>query len=244
MVIFMVASLPKNLTMADNIIREKVRVPPQNIEAEMALLGSIMLRPDSIYEVIDIITPKSFYANRHAVIFEGMLDLFTKRTPIDLLSLSSRLKEKNHLDQVGGASYLTELVNTVPSSANIKHYAEIVEKKHIMRRLIDASEYISHLGYDESAELEETLDLAEKQVYDITTGGSTHKFVTMKDELIKAWERLEFLHNNTGALGRIPTGFFNIKQNWAEQKKQAFFTLPPPLSKGKPPLVWELPRRQ
>lgn len=239
----MVASLPKNLTMADNIIREKVRVPPQNIEAEMALLGSIMLRPDSIYEVIDIITPKSFYANRHAVIFEGMLDLFTKRTPIDLLSLSSRLKEKNHLDQVGGASYLTELVNTVPSSANIKHYAEIVEKKHIMRRLIDASEYISHLGYDESAELEETLDLAEKQVYDITTGGSTHKFVTMKDELIKAWERLEFLHNNTGALRGIPTGFPDIDHKLAGLQKADLIILAARPSIGKTSLALDIARQ-
>ncbi len=86
--------------MAENIIRDRVRIPPQNIEAEMALLGSVMLRPDCIYEIVDLVTPKTFYAERHAVIFEGMLDLFSKRRPIDLLSLSSALKEKNQLDQV------------------------------------------------------------------------------------------------------------------------------------------------
>jgi replicative DNA helicase len=123
--------------MAVAISRDKLRIPPQSLEAEQALLGSIMLRPDAMYEFMDLIHPKSFYAEKHALIFETMLELFSKRDPIDLLSLSSRLKEKNILDSIGGASYLTELVNTVPSSANIKHYADIVSKKFMMRRLID-----------------------------------------------------------------------------------------------------------
>src|SRR3989344_5729480 len=125
--------------MADRPIINHMRIPPQSQDAEMALLGSIMLRPEAIYEILDVITPRSFYFEKHKIIFETMLELFGKSTPIDLLSMSSRLKEKNYLDQIGGASYLTELVNIVPSSANIKHYAEIVEKKHMMRSLIEAS---------------------------------------------------------------------------------------------------------
>lgn len=229
--------------MSDNFIRERVRIPPQNIEAEMALLGSVMLRPESIYEIVDIINPKSFYAERHATIYDTMLDLFGKRKPIDLLSLSSALKEQNHLDQVGGASYLTELVNTVPSSANVKHYAEIVSKKFMMRRLIEASEYISHLGYDEAAELEETLDKAEKHIYDITQSGGVHKFVAMKDELVEAWERLDKLHNSTGELRGIPTGFNDIDNKLAGLQKADLIILAARPSMGKTSLALDIARQ-
>lgn len=229
--------------MAENIIRDRVRIPPQNIEAEMALLGSVMLRPDCIYEIVDLVTPKTFYAERHAVIFEGMLDLFSKRRPIDLLSLSSALKEKNQLDQVGGASYLTEIVNTVPSSANVKHYADIIQKKFMMRRLIDASEYISHLGFDEAAELEETLDKAEKHIYDITSNGGVHKFSAMKDELVEAWERLDNLHNNKGDLRGIPTGFQEIDNKLAGLQKADLIILAARPSMGKTSLALDIARQ-
>src|ERR1700722_17628956 len=116
-----------------------LRVPPQSIEAEMALLGSIMLRPEVINEIVDFIGTESFYSEKHRLIFKAMLELFNKSTAIDLLSLSSHLRDKSALDHIGGASYLTELVNTVPSSANIKHYAEIVQKKYVMRNLIRCS---------------------------------------------------------------------------------------------------------
>src|SRR3989344_4873181 len=127
-----------------------LRVPPHSLEAEMALLGSIMLRPDAIYEVLDIVIPASFYFEKNKTIFETMLELFGKHQPIDILSLSSRLKEKDLLERVGGATYLTELSSAVPSSANAKHYAEIVMKKYMMRQLIEASEFLSHLGFNEA----------------------------------------------------------------------------------------------
>ncbi len=231
------------MPMAEHIIRDKVRIPPQNTEAEMALLGSIMLRPESIYEIIDLVTPKSFYAERHAIIFDTMLDLFTKRTPIDLLSLSSRLKEKNILDQMGGASYLTELVNTVPSSANIKHYAEIIQKKYMMRQLIGASEYISHLGFDESSDLEDLLDKAEKHIYDITQKGGVHKFVEMKDELAEAFERLERLHNSKGELRGVPTGFKELDHKLAGFQKADLIILAARPSMGKTSLALDIARQ-
>ncbi|MEX2010419.1 MAG: DnaB-like helicase N-terminal domain-containing protein, partial [Parcubacteria group bacterium] len=118
----------------------KIRVPPHNLDAEMALLGSVMLRPDAIYEVMDTVKPESFYFDKHRIIFETMLELFGRHQPIDLLSLSSRLKEKELLERVGGTTFLSELTSVVPSSANIKHYAEIVRKKFMMRELIEASE--------------------------------------------------------------------------------------------------------
>ena len=99
----------------------KLRIPPQNVESEQALLGSIMLKPEVLYDIADTITPEVFYSSKHGLVYEGMLDLFNKKEPIDILSLSSRLKEKDVFDAIGGDNYLAELVNCVPSSANAKH---------------------------------------------------------------------------------------------------------------------------
>src|SRR5258706_3297951 len=111
----------------------RLRIPPQSLEAEMALLGSIMLRPEALYDISEIITADSFYSEKHRIIFETMMELFVKRSPIDLLSVSSRLKEKGWLDQIGGNTYLTEVVNVVPSSSNVIYYALLVQKKYMMR---------------------------------------------------------------------------------------------------------------
>jgi replicative DNA helicase len=229
--------------MSETFIKERVRIPPQSLEAEMALLGSIMLRPEAIYEIMDFIVSECFYASRHCIIFDTMIELFGKRNPIDLLSLSSRLKEKKVLDQIGGASYLTELVNTVPSSANIKHYADIVQKKHMMRRLIDASEYIAHLGFDEGTDIEETLDKAEKRVYEVTNYAGTHKFVHMKDELAGAWERLDNLQNNKGELRGVPTGFTEIDNKLAGLQKADLIILAARPSMGKTALAMDIARQ-
>jgi len=229
--------------MSDNIIRGKVRIPPQSLEAEMAMLGSVMLRPESIYEIIDIVSPQSFYSEKHAIIFDSMLDLFNKHQPIDLLSLSSRLKEKKILDQIGGSSYLTELVNTVPSSANIKHYAEIIQKKYMMRRLIDASEYLSHLGFEEASDLEEVLDRAEKKIYEITSSGAVHKFTELKEELAEAWERLDKLHNAKGELRGIPTGFPDLDNKLSGLQKSDLIILAARPSMGKTSLALDIARQ-
>ncbi len=120
-----------------------IRIPPNNTEAEKALLGSVMLRPEVMFEITDLANPTSFYSEKHRLIFETMLELFSKRNPTDLLTVSARLKEKNILDEIGGNSYLGELVNCVPSAANATYYAQIIQKKHIARNLIGAADYIS-----------------------------------------------------------------------------------------------------
>src|SRR3989344_7185316 len=120
--------------------KNNIRIPPQNIASEQAVLGSIMLRKDAIHEVEDIINADSFYAEKHKIIYGAMLDLSLKNEPIDMLSLSAKLSEQKSLERVGGNQYLAEIVNTVPSSANIKHYANIVQKKYILRSLIEAAD--------------------------------------------------------------------------------------------------------
>ncbi len=221
----------------------KLRIPPQNIDSEKALLGSIMLRPEGMHEISDIMTPEAFYVEKHRMIYEAMLDLFTKNEPIDLLSLSSRLKEKGKLDSVGGSAYLTDLVNIVPSASNIKHYAEIVYRKYAMRSLIHASEFIGELGYDEAQELDQLLDKAEKKIYDVTSSPALHKFVSLRDTLSDAWERIDHLHKSKDELRGIRTGFRDLDNMLAGLQKSDLIILAARPSMGKTALALDIARQ-
>jgi len=208
----------------------------------MALLGSIMLRPEALFDITDQITPDSFYSEKHRIIYETMMELHTKRSPIDLLTVSTRLKEKGWLDQIGGNTYLTEIVNVVPSSANIEHYAGIVQKKYMMRRLIEASDHISQIGYDENKELEEMLDHAEKKLFDVTNFNTSHKFVPLKDELTEAWERLDKIHTDGQGMRGIPTGFPDLDFKLAGFQKSDLIILAARPSMGKTALALDIAR--
>lgn len=221
-----------------------IRVPPHNLDAEMALLGSVMLRPDAVYEIMDLVRPESFYFDKHRVIYDGMLDLFQKHEPIDLLSLSSRLKEKELLERIGGTTFLTELTSVVPSSANIKHYASIVQKKFMMRELIAASEQISHLGFNEAGELEEILDQAEKKVFDITQRFSaTENFKDLKPLLTEAFERFEKLSSAEHELRGVPTGFKSLDDILGGFQKSDLIILAARPSVGKTAFALDVARR-
>ncbi len=220
-----------------------LRIPPQSIEAEKALLGSIMIRPDAINEVMDVVGGHSFYVEKHRNIWKTMLELFGKGTPIDLLSLSSRLKEKEQLEQVGGASFLTELVNAVPSSTNAKHYAEIVEKKHMMRSLIEAAEHIGELGFDEASELEDLLDRAEKKIFEVTNYSGSSKFVEIKDTLVEAWDRIDRLHKTKDDMRGVPTGFKELDNKLAGFQKSDLIILAARPSMGKTSLALDIARK-
>lgn len=187
--------------------KNNLRIPPQSIEAEQALLGSIMLRPDAMNEIIDIVSADSFYSEKHRVLFETMLELFARSEPIDLLSVTSRLKEKKRIEKAGGNTYITELANAVPSSANVVHYAEIVQKKHLMRTLIEASDFIAYLGYDEGQNIEELLDKAEQRIFEIASLPSSKKYVELSSALGEAWERIDTLHKSDHHLRGVSSGF-------------------------------------
>lgn len=232
------------------INKTHIRIPPHNIEAEKALLGSIMLRPEVMYEITDLTYPISFYSEKHRLIFETMLGLFVKRNPTDLLTVSARLKEKpassasgNLLEEIGGNSYLGELVNSVPSAANASYYAQIIQKKHIARNLIGAADFISSLGYDEAAELEELLDQAQKKIYDVTNISSIHKFIELKEELSEAWERLDRLHNSGDGLRGVPTGFKELDEKLSGFQKSDLIILAARPSIGKTALALDIARQ-
>ncbi len=220
----------------------QVRIPPQNVESEMALLGSIMLRPEALPEIMDILRPEAFYSGKHKDIFLAMVHLYEKREPIDLLTLSSKLKESGDLDRVGGTSYLTELVNTVPSSSNAEHYASIVEKKFTMRKLIEAAEQIERLGYEEENELAEILDQAEKKIYDVSSKNLSGKYIEVGSVLNEAMERLDNLHKAKGELRGVPTGFKDLDFKLSGLQKSDLIILAARPSVGKTSLALDIVR--
>ena len=219
-----------------------LRIPPQSLEAEKALLGSIMIRPEVMHDITDIINERAFYSDRHKLIWATMMELHSKTIPIDLLSLSSRMKEKEILEQAGGMTYLTEIVQGVPSSTNAKHYAEIIQKKHIMRDLINASEYVGNLGFDEEMDVEETLDKAEKKIFEVTNYTGTHKFIALKDTLVEAWERIDHLHNTKDQLRGVPTGFQALDNKLSGFQNSDLIILAARPSMGKTSLALDIAR--
>ncbi|MEX0933751.1 MAG: replicative DNA helicase [Candidatus Paceibacterota bacterium] len=227
-----------------NEITTGTRVPPQALEAEKALLGSIMLRPDAIFEIGETVTPESFYASKHKIIYEVMLWLHNKKEPIDLLSLSSRMEDQKKLDLVGGRSYLTELVSAVPSSTNVKHYAEIIQKKHILRELINASDFIGELGFNEDREIEDLMDQCEKKIFEITNNTSSKKtFITLKDTLAEAWDRLDKLHKGEKGMRGIPSGYKALDDLLSGFQKSDLVILAARPSMGKSTLALDIARK-
>lgn len=220
-----------------------LKIPPNSLEAEKALLGSVMIRGEAMHDVTDIINGQSFYSNQHRIIWETLLELHTKNSPIDVLTVSARLKEKGELEQVGGMSILTELINTVPSSTNATHYAEIVEKKHVMRELLRAAENISSLGYEEESELHDILEKAEKSLYAVTNKTGSHKFIALKDTMNEAWERLDHLHKTRDEIRGVHTGFPELDNKLAGFQKSDLIILAARPSMGKTSLALDIARK-
>lgn len=225
-----------------NLANTALKIPPHSIEAEMALLGSIMLRPEIFHDVADIIREEAFYSEKHRMIWRGMQELAHKHEPIDLLTLSTRLREKNLLESIGGASYLTELVNCVPTSTNSTHYAEIVHKKFIMRKLIEASEHICGLGYEEQEEVENILDAASKKLFAVTNYAGSGQFIEIGNALEEAWERLDRLHQSGHEIRGVPTGFRGFDNKTAGLQKSDLIILAARPSCGKTSLALDIVR--
>jgi replicative DNA helicase len=163
------------------------RVLPQDIDTEKALLGSIMLNTNAMYEIADSISPESFYASKHKIIFDAMLSLFSKGDPIDLVTLSGKLKEKKQIKSIGGAAYLSELVDNVASPTSAPHYAQIVKGKHMLRNLIEAADHIGNLGFEEARDIEDVLEDAQAKVFSVTNSPTLRKFTAIGDALGEAW---------------------------------------------------------
>lgn len=229
--------------MAKEVIKNsKLRMPPHNLEAEKSVLGSLMLDHKAINIIVDILKPEDFYHQKNQLIYQSILDLYDKKEPIDILSVSSRLKEKKLLDEAGGHSYLAELVNCVPTASNAKYYAEIVQKKSVLRSLIESSDHISQLGYNEEDEVDDILDEAEKKIFSIARFSIKQKFLQIKYALEEAWERFDRLHKSKGELRGIPTGFPELDNLLAGFQKSDLIILAARPSVGKTTLALDIVR--
>jgi len=186
------------------------KLPPQSLEAEKSLLGCLMLDRKAIWKVADFLQSRDFYRQIHQEIYQAALELFEKGEPIDLLSLSNRLKERGQLEEIGGNSYLTELINSVPTATHVSNYGEIVQRKRILRDLIEASHEIGLLGYNETEDVDLVLDQAEKRIFSIAQKTLTQDFLPVKSALEGAFERIDQLSKHKKGLRGLSTGFIGL----------------------------------
>lgn len=186
------------------------KIPPQNIDAESSLLGAILIDSDAIVRVADSLDIHDFYEERHQRIYEAIKKLYEKHKPIDILTLSNQLKDDSFLDIVGGASYLTELTNYVPTAAHAEHYAEIISQKALRRRLIGASQDIVGLGYDESKSIQDLIEEAESQLFKVSQQHVKQDIASLEDILAESFERLDDLHKDKGKIRGVPTGLKDL----------------------------------
>lgn len=184
-----------------------IKLPPQDLEAETSVLGALMLDQNAIVKVADALSARDFYKPAHAKIYTALLELFEKGQPIDLLTVTNRLKDKKQLAEVGGAAYLSDVIASVPSSAHVEHYAKIVREKRVRRDLMSASSEISEGVFDKD-DFEDLLDSVERRIFSISQISHTQRFVHIKEELANSFERIEKLHRGEGgAIRGVPTGF-------------------------------------
>jgi len=201
-------SQKRSFNQSDSGLKEKL--PPQSIEAERSLLGSLLMDTNAISKVADLVLAQDFYKKNHQEIYQAVVDLFIKGEPVDLLSVANRLKEKNLLDEIGGNSYLAELVNSVPTATHVFSYGKIVKNKRVLRDLIDASHDIAEMGYDEMQDVDLLLDSAEKRIFSISQRSLTQAFVLVKDTLEEAFERIDRLSKHQGTPRGVPSGFADL----------------------------------
>src|SRR6266542_1037940 len=183
---------------------------PHNIEAEASLLGAILIDADALVKIADAITGDDFYDQRHRRIYEATVQLYERRSPIDVLTLADQLKNSHNLDLVGGAAYLTELTNFVPTAAHVEQYASIVAQKALRRRLIRASKQLVELGYDESKALNELVEEAESQLFQVSEKEVKQSVISLETILAESFDRLDDLHKDKNKIRGVSTGFRDI----------------------------------
>ena len=218
------------------------RLPPQNIEAEQSVLGSLMLDRDAIIKTADILWFDDFYYEKNALIFKAMLDLYEQKSSIDVLTVSNRLSELGKLETVGGSSYLTELVNAVPSAAHVVHYAQIVKRKGTLRKLISVASDITNLAYDEEEDLDSVLDTAENKLFSVSQKYLHQNFIPLSTALHDTFERIDELHREKGKLRGITTGFVDLDRLLGGLQKSDLIILASRPSMGKTTLALDMAR--
>lgn len=219
------------------------RIPPQDLESEKAFLGSLLLNGEALYDVADLVTRDSFYAEKHAIIFDCIESLLLQKEPIDLLTVTTRLREQKELDIVGGPAYLSEVLGLVATSANIKYYANIIRKKELLRKLITASTKVTEMAYEEEEDLDAILETAESEVYSITSrGGGSDKLVPLKELADETWARFEKMQDHSGGIRGVPSGFKALDDKLSGFQKSDLIILAARPSVGKTSFALDIAR--
>ncbi len=219
------------------------KLPPQNLEAEQFFLGSLLLDKDSIIKVADKITTKDFYSTKHALIFDSISGLYNRHEPIDILSLTSYLQDKDLLEKIGGRTYLAKLSNVATTPSSIVHYANIIQKKATLRRLLDAASKISELGHKEDEEIDDLLDKAERMLFGVSHKYLKDSFAPVDTLLNDAFERLDELHKMGGKLRGIPTGYGDLDALLTGLQKSDLIILAARPSVGKTSFALDIARQ-
>ena len=211
--------------------------PPQNAEAEASLLGALLIDSDAIVKIADNLNSLDFFDKRHERIYEAIIHLYEHHEAIDVLTLADRLRNSGHLDNIGGASYLTELTNFVPTAAHVEQYADIVAQKALRRRLITASKEIGGLGYDESRQLSELVEEAESRLFEVSQQHVKQDVISLEMILAESFDRLDDLHKDKQKIRGVPTGYKDLDNLLAGFQKSDLVILAARPSMGKTALA-------
>jgi replicative DNA helicase len=188
------------------------KVPPQNIEAEQSILSAILIDNNTLTEVLEILSEKDFYREVHQKIFSAMVDLFERSEPADLITVTNILKEQGQLESVGGATYLVELVDTIPMATNAAHYAKIIHEKATLRRLIERAASITSRCFEDRGDMEDILDFAERSIFEISEDKVKPAFHSLADILTDTYKAVEQAYENKCLVTGVPTGYHELDQ--------------------------------
>jgi replicative DNA helicase len=213
------------------------KLPPQNLEAETAVIGALLIDKDAILSVVEILSADDFYDDRNATIYRAIVSLFEKRVPIDMVTLTDHLEKEKELTNVGGSTHIVSIVNSTPSAANVSHWANIVRNKAILRRLITSAVTISDLGFDEEEDVSAVLDKAEQSLFAVSQKFFRQKFIPIKDVLTEAFDRIDKIHKEKGALRGVSTGFRDLDAKLAGLQKSDLLIIAARPSMGKTSLA-------
>lgn len=209
------------------------RIPPNNIEAEQSVLGAMLLDKEAISAATEFISGDDFYREVHKEIFDAIVDIYNKGEPVDLITLTEKLKTRNTLEAVGGITFLTNLMDAVPTTYNVKYYAKIVEDKSLLRKLIKSSNETIQKSYEASEEVGEIIDNAEKGIFNISLNRSTQGFVHLKNILNANFDRIEQLYLSKGKITGVPTGFHDLDNKLSGLQKSDLILIAARPSMGK-----------
>lgn len=219
------------------------KLAPQNLEAEQFVLGALLIDKNAVIKIADLVEPEDFYKDANGIIYSAMLELYAKHEPIDILSLTDKLEEKNKLTAVGGRAYLATLANSVGTASNIEYYATLIQKKATLRRLISAATTIAELGYNEEEEIDQVLDSAEQKLFNVSQKFLKQSFTPIDSLLASAFDRIDDLHKQSGKLRGLSTGFVDLDKILAGLQKSDLIILAARPSVGKTSFAMDLARQ-